>query len=115
MLHTKNKNSLFTTMYNNTIVLTPLDTCRNLFVFFVGNITSPLDTSHPEITNYPDSVECIWYIEVQPSFHINIRFYGRFEIETITDCTNDYLIVSITTELIISGNNDNFISSDKNI
>ena len=90
------------------------ETCHNLFVF-VGNITSPLDTSHPEITKYPNSVECIWYIEVKPSFHINIRFYGRFEIETTSsnDCSNDYLIVSMKTELFISGNNYNFLILEK--
>jgi hypothetical protein len=88
-------------------VITILETCRHLFCF-IGNISSPLDTSHPEITRYPNNVECIWYIEVKPSFHIDIRFYGRFEIETASGCSSDYLIVSMKSKSFILGNIDNY-------
>ena len=62
-------------------------------IFLLGNITTPLDSSHPEITKYPNNIECIWNIDVQHNFHVNVSFYGRFEIEADPDCNKDYLIV----------------------
>ena len=65
----------------------------SITTFLLGNITTPLDSGHPEITKYPNNIECIWYIDVQHNFHVNVSFYGRFEIEADPDCNKDYLIV----------------------
>ena len=52
------------------------------------------------MTKYPNNVECIWYIDVQHNYHINVSFYGRFEIESDPDCSKDYLIVWVFLVLI---------------
>ena len=65
----------------------------NIILLIIGNITSPTDTSHPSVSKYPNGVECIWLIETDPGFHLEIQFYGRFEIEQSEGCTNDYLMV----------------------
>ena len=67
-----------------------------------GQISSP---NYPN--NYQSSVECIWDINVQPGYHINIAFDDNFAIEHAPNCSNDYVQVSFTiltrlAELIVS-------------
>ena len=60
-----------------------------------GNISSPVDTSHPSQPNYPNNIECVYYIDVGQGYHVNLKFVDRFNIERpgSTGRCNDYLFV----------------------
>jgi len=54
-----------------------------------GNISSPREANG----KYPNSAECIWEVRLVPGFHLEANFLGRFDLETQTDCANDYVQV----------------------
>ncbi|RWS11455.1 cubilin-like protein, partial [Dinothrombium tinctorium] len=60
--------------------------CGGVFHDQWHTFTSP---NYPR--QYDNNVECEWLIEVDPTFHVNISFYGRFEIEKEANCNNDYV------------------------
>ena len=41
---------------------------------------------------YKNNMNCIWSIQAEPNYHINIEFTSRFDIEQSTNCTNDYVL-----------------------
>ena len=67
--------------------------CGGVFHGLAGNISSPISGGS---NKYPDGAECIWDIIGEPGFHVEINFYGRFDIEDTFGCANDYLMVSGT-------------------
>jgi hypothetical protein len=66
--------------------------CGGVFHGMRGNISSPIDNDGSN--KYPNGAECIWDIVGEPGFHVELSFYGRFDIEDTFGCTNDYLMVS---------------------
>ncbi len=62
-----------------------------------GNISSPIDNDGSN--KYPNGAECIWDIVGEPGFHVELNFYGRFDLEDTFGCTNDYLMVSLVVEV----------------
>ncbi|RWS30688.1 cubilin-like protein [Leptotrombidium deliense] len=53
-----------------------------------GSVVSPNYSS-----DYENNIECEWFIEVDPSYHLNFSFSGRFDIEMSRDCVNDYVLI----------------------
>jgi hypothetical protein len=56
-----------------------------------GNISSPI--ANDGTNKYPNGAECIWDIVGEPGFHVELNFYGRFDLEDTFGCANDYLMV----------------------
>lgn len=42
---------------------------------------------------YRNNLNCVWTVEVNSNYHMNIEFSSRFDIEQSTNCTNDMLII----------------------
>lgn len=42
---------------------------------------------------YTRNTECVWTIELEPSYHLNFTFIGRFDIEMHSSCLRDYLLI----------------------
>lgn len=42
---------------------------------------------------YPPNTECIWEIRAESGYHVGLTFEDRFNIETTTNCSKDYLEV----------------------
>ena len=42
---------------------------------------------------YKNNANCLWTVEVQSNYHMNIEFTGRFDLEQSVNCTNDYLLI----------------------
>ena len=60
-----------------------------------GSISTP---GRADDADYPDNIECLWDIYVDVSYHINLTFSGRFDIESSQDCSKDYVqLVKIQT------------------
>ena len=53
-----------------------------------GVLSSP---NHPG--RYPPNTECVWDVNVQPGYHINLTFIPPFEMEVQDQCTGDYVDV----------------------
>lgn len=53
-----------------------------------GVITSP---SYP--FSYNSNLECIWFVRLDPGYHIRLEFAGRFDIEESMGCSNDYVMI----------------------
>lgn len=54
-----------------------------------GNITAPLGDDG----KYRNGLRCVWDIETQPGYKIDIQFSGRFDIEKVDGCQNDFVQV----------------------
>ncbi len=67
--------------------------CGGVFHGMRGNISSPIDNDGSN--KYPNGAECIWDIVGEPGFHVELNFYGRFDIEDTFGCANDYLMVNL--------------------
>ncbi len=53
-----------------------------------GNISSPTGGSGGK---YPNSVECVWDFHAGSGYHAVLQFRDRFDVETVSGCSNDYL------------------------
>ncbi|XP_056646391.1 cubilin [Diorhabda sublineata] len=43
--------------------------------------------------DYPNNAECLWIIESEPGYHLQLNFIGRFNLEQSTNCSNDFIQV----------------------
>ncbi|KAH0568173.1 hypothetical protein KQX54_019308 [Cotesia glomerata] len=42
-------------------------------------------------SQYPNNAECTWEIIAEPGYHIGLVFLDRFNLETSTNCSNDFV------------------------
>jgi len=61
--------------------------CGGVFHGESGNITAPKGADN----KYPNGIRCVWDIETQPGYKIDLNFSGRFDIETSDNCQNDFI------------------------
>lgn len=64
--------------------------CGGVFHGGSGNISSPVEGS-----KYPEGAECVWEMRNEPGFHTVYDFYGRFDVENVNGCNNDYIEVNM--------------------
>ena len=55
-----------------------------------GAIESP---NHPQ--RYPSNTECVWQINVNNGYHVNLNFEPPFELEIQEPCSGDFVEVSV--------------------
>ena len=55
-----------------------------------GTIESP---NHPQ--RYPNNTECVWQINVNNGYHVNLNFLPPFELEIQEPCSGDFVEVSV--------------------
>ena len=55
-----------------------------------GAIESP---NHPQ--RYPSNTECMWQINVNNGYHVNLNFVPPFELEIQEPCSGDFVEVSV--------------------
>ena len=42
---------------------------------------------------YKNNMSCVWTIETPATYHMNIEFPGRFDLEQSPNCTKDYVLI----------------------
>jgi hypothetical protein len=62
-----------------------------------GNSVNTLSTlNYPK--QYPDNLECVWLFEFSRSYHFQMTFTSRFDIEQSINCTSDYVLIEQKAE-----------------
>ncbi|CAG9855166.1 unnamed protein product [Phyllotreta striolata] len=61
--------------------------CGGIFHDKSRNIQSPNFGSG----EYPNNAECLWIIESEPGYHIQLVFVERFHLEQSNNCENDFI------------------------
>ncbi|XP_042234787.1 cubilin-like [Homarus americanus] len=62
--------------------------CGGVFHGMTGNLSSQ---QFPQ--DYPANTECEWEIDLPAGYHVVVAFVDRFDVETSSNCENDYVQV----------------------